>query len=397
MAAQGFRVRVLTSAAGFADPAARYPRRETRDGVEIRRLPWGSLGKGSLGTRTVGGLLFLIQAFLRGLFGTRPSAILVSTSPPMAPVFGYLLSRCRRAPLTFWLMDLNPDQAIATGAVRPRAWSARLLERANRAAARHSHATVALDHFMAERVRERWGLDDDRLAILPPWPHEDHIVPVPHADNPFRERHGLQGKRVVLFSGNMSPVHPLDTILQAAAAPEIRNDPGLAFVFIGAGGQRAQIEETVRRERLGNVTLLPYQPLDQLKYSLSAADVHVVSMGEAMVGIVHPCKVYGAMAAARPVLFLGPLRSHIGELVERHDFGWQVEHGDVDGTVALLHRISGMAEAELAARGNRARVVITQQLSQQALLSRFCDLLEQGVVSAANGGREQGDPHWTPR
>lgn len=378
MVRRGWRVRVLASARGYADPSRRYPARETLDGVEVRRVAIGSLGKGSLGSRSVGALLFLAQAFVRGLFGPRPTQVLVSTSPPMAPLFGMLLARLRRAPHTFWLMDLNPDQAIATGAVSPRALPARLLERANRAAARSSRAVVALDEFMAARVRERWQLDG-RLAVLPPWPLEEHVVPVPHAENPFRTRHGLQGKRVVMYSGNLSPVHPIDTILQAARA--LRDDARLAFVFIGDGGARAAVADAIRRDRLGNAQLLPYQPLAELRYSLSAADVHLVSMGANMVGIVHPCKVYGAMAAARPLLYLGPRRSHVGELVEKIDIGWHVDHGDVAGAVAALREIAAAPDEALAARGARARAALSAELSQQRLLASFCDVLERGVVS----------------
>jgi len=387
MARRGWRVRVLTSARGYADPSRRFPSRETIDGVEIRRLAWGSFGKGNLRARTVGGLAFLAQALLHGLVGKRPTHVVISTSPPMAPVFGLAIARLRRAPLTFWLMDLNPDQAIVTGAVRPGAPSARLLEGANHAAARGSQAVVALDRFMADRVRHRWELDG-KLAVLPPWPHENHIEPVAHADNPFRTRHGLQGKRVLMYSGNLSPVHPVDTILHAAR--ELREETRLAFVFIGEGGQKAAVEEAVRRDRLERVVLLPYQPLADLRYSLSAADAHLVSMGADMVGIVHPSKVYGAMAAGRPVLYLGPRQSHVGELVERFDIGWQVDHGDVAGATNVLRELAGSPDAGLAARGARARGALHGELSQRHLLSAFCDVLERGVDASARAGLARG-------
>jgi glycosyltransferase involved in cell wall biosynthesis len=390
MVRRGWSVRVLASAHGYADPSLRYPRREVLDGVDVRRFAWGSLGKRSIGARSAGGLLFLAQAVLRSLFGRRPSQILISTSPPMAPAAGHLLSRLLGAPMLFWLMDLNPDQAIVTGAVRPRAWSARLLERTNRAAAQASQTVVALDPFMAARVEHRWSIDG-RLTVLPPWSHEDQVTPIPHAENPFRERHGLQGKRVVMYSGNLSPVHPLDTFLQAAR--ELREDSRLVFVFLGAGGQRATIEEAIRRDRLEHVLLLPYQPLDQIRYSLSAADVHLVSMGTDMVGIVHPCKVYGAMAAARPVLYLGPRRSHIGALVDRFDIGWQVDHGDVAGAVKALSAVAAAPAEELAARGARARAALAGELSQAHLLHSFCALLERGVVRG--DGVAGGTAQWT--
>jgi glycosyltransferase involved in cell wall biosynthesis len=182
-----------------------------------------------------------------------------------------------------------------------------------------------------------------------------------------------------MYSGNLSSVHPIDTILQAAR--ELRDDSRLAFVFIGDGGARPAVEEAIRRDRLQNALLLPYQPLAELRFSLSAADVHLVSMGANMVGIVHPCKVYGAMAAARPLLYLGPRRSHLGELVEKNDIGWHVDHGDVAGAVAALREIAEAPEEALAARGERARAALTAELSQARLRAAFCDVLERGVAA----------------
>ena len=210
---------------------------------------------------------------------------------------------------------------------------------------------VTLDRFMAERLERKASLGG-RLSVIPPWPHETHLAPVAHEDNPFRRREGLEGKRVLMYSGNMSPAHPLDTIL--AASLRLRNHPQAMFLFIGGGLGRRKVEEFIERHRPPNVRLLPYEPLEQLRFSLSAADVHLVSMGDAMVGIVHPCKMYGAMACARPALLFGPRGCHLGELIEKHRIGWIVAHGDVDGAVALIERILGMDQAELTAMGRRA-------------------------------------------
>src|SRR5678816_4394305 len=103
-----------------------------------------------------------------------------------------------------------------------------------------------------------------------------------------------------------------------------------------------------------------YEPLARMRYSLSAGDVQVVSLGEQMAGIVHPCKVYGAMGIARPILFLGPPESHVSEMMAQADFGWQVRHGDVAGAVAAIRQILGMSSAELAAKGGRAQTLIEQ-------------------------------------
>ena len=64
----------------------------------------------------------------------------------------------------------------------------------NRCILRRSQDVVVLDRFMAERVRRK--LDVTRkLSIIPPWPHEEHLEPVPAAENPFRDEHDVFSNR----------------------------------------------------------------------------------------------------------------------------------------------------------------------------------------------------------
>ena len=118
------------------------------------------------------------------------------------------------------------------------------------------------------------------------------------------------------------------------------------------------------------------QPLEELRYSLSAADVHVVSLGEKMVGIIHPCKVYGAMAVSRPVLFFGPRPSHISDLLDQHNFGVHVSHGNDSSAIAAISYLRQLSQAERDAMGRRAQQVLQQNLSQEMLCGQLCDGLE---------------------
>src|SRR6185369_6181033 len=136
------------------------------------------------------------------------------------------------------------------------------------------------------------------------------------------------------------PSNPLRTALDAAV--RLLDDPRFAFVFVGGGIGKAEVDAVAGPSILS----LPYQPLERLRYSLSAADVHLVTIGDGVVGIVHPCKVYGAMAVSRPILFLGPSPSHVSDLIDSHQIGRQVEHGDVDGCVAAIRLLQEATPAE---------------------------------------------------
>jgi len=380
MVRRGYRVRVLTSGRGYDDPTKRYPARETLDGVDVVRLPLSSFGKKSIPHRLLGQGLFLLQAVLRGLFTRSLAGIMVSTSPPMASVAAVIISVLRGVGVKYWVMDLNPDQMIAMGKITPTSVPARVFDAFNRAILRRASDVVVMDRFMAERVGRKADVAA-KMVAMPPWPHETEVQDIAHAENPFRKKHGLEGKFVVMYSGNHSPANPIGTVLEAAE--RLRDEARVVFMFIGGGGAKKDVEEKIAAG-CANVRSLPYQPLAEIRYSLSAADVHVVSIGNEVVGIVHPCKVYGAMAMSRPVLLLGPNPSHVSDLIAEHRIGWHLNHGDVDGAVATIRGMLGTPREELGAMGARAGRVISTTLSRATLCGRFCDVLERGMGRGRN-------------
>lgn len=378
MARRGHRVKVYASNRGYEDPSLKYAPRENLHGADVRRLPLSSFGKKSILTRVIGTASFMAQCFFAALLTPRLGGIFFSTSPPLVGVVACTVGLLRRVPVAYWAMDLNPDQLIALGKVKPTDFTARLLEAVNRFILRRSNLVVALDRFMADRLRSR-GVPDSKMLVQPPWPHDQQIEDVDRDANPFRRRHGLANDRfVVMYSGNHSPSNPLKTLLDAAV--KLKNDASIEFLFVGGGLGKREVEECIRDHGLTRVRSLPYQPMSELRYSLSAADVHVVSLGEGMVGIIHPCKVYGAMAVGRPILFFGPRPSHVSDLLDAHDVGVHVAHGDADGAVAAIRRLRALPEQNRRAMGREAQHVLRGTLSHSLLCGRLCNALE-GALS----------------
>ena len=369
---RGNRVIVYTADRGYDDPSVAFPARDTIDGVEVRRLRLSSFGKSSIPIRLVGGTLFVGQVILRGGFTRGVDAILVSTSPPMGPWGAVLLGLLHRVPVKYWVMDVNPDQMIALGKLTSRSLPARVFDYVNRVVLRRASDVIVLDRFMAERINSKVDVSE-KLTILPPWPAVDPGQVVSHHENSFRKKHGLDGKLVIMHSGNHGPSNPLTTIIQAGK--RLCNDPRLVMLFVGGGIGKREVEDA----GCENIRSLPYQSRDILEQSLSAADVHVVTVGDDVKGIVHPSKIYGAMAVARPILLVGPRENHVADILRNNDIGWHVGHGDVDGAERILREILSMNPTELEQKGRRAREVIALSGGKAGAVERVCDVVERGV------------------
>ncbi|HEX3743290.1 MAG TPA: glycosyltransferase family 4 protein [Bryobacteraceae bacterium] len=365
----GHEVTVLASRRAYDAPARQFAARERWRGVTIVRIPSTALGKASLWRRGLDFASFLAACAVRLARLPRFDVVVAMTSPPLIAVLAALFVKLKGGALVSWIMDLNPDEAIAAGALRRGSPAARVLSGLLGFSLRASAGVVVLDRFMRERVAAK-GVAAERIAIVPPWSHSDVVHYDAEGRERFRAAHGLEGKFVAMYSGNHSPCHPLDTVLAAARA--LRD---VTFVFIGGGSEFRKVAAC----GLPNVVCLPYQPLDRLADSLSAADLHLVAMGDAFAGIVHPCKIYNALAVGSPVLYIGPRASHVGELAAAlaGDAIACAAHGDVDGAVEAIRR-----SARMGARRVPASVELAGQFAAPALIAQTIALLEDAGRTA---------------
>ena len=370
LADAGHDVTVVASRRAYDAPSRMFPARERWRDVEICRVPSTALGKSARWRRAIDFASFLLACMVRLAMLPRFDVVIAMTSPPLIGVLAALFVRLKGGALVSWIMDLNPDEAIAAGALRRESWAARALSRLLRFSLETSSGVVVMDRFMRGRVIAK-GIPERRVAILPPWSHS----PVVHYDERGRQRfraaHGLMGKFVVMYSGNHSPCHPLDTVLEAARA--MRNDTRVAFVFVGGGSEFRKVADS----GLGNVVCLPYQPLHALADSLSAADLHLVVMGEPFVGIVHPCKIYNVLAVGSPCLYIGPRPSHITDLAA--DSICCADHGDVAGVVEVIRR-----SAALGARRSQVSLDLANGFSRASLAPAMIAMIEEA-------GRARGE------
>jgi colanic acid biosynthesis glycosyl transferase WcaI len=333
LVAAGFEVTALAAQGSYLGGAKLAPREEYK-GIRIERVRCTSLGKGSIARRLLDYGSFYASAAARVLATGRYDAVLAMSTPPLVATIGALRRTLRGTRFVYWLQDVYPELAVEFGVLRPRSLATRAFDAASRWTLRRADAVIVLGDAMGDRVRAK-GVAPERVHVVPNWADERAIRPVPHAENAFRRAQGLDGKRVVLYSGNMGRAHDVATVLQAAR--QLREEQDLVFLFIGDGAKRPEVEAAARE--LPSVRLLPYQPRETLAESLSAGDVHLVTQEPFTVGLIEPSKLYGVMAAGRPVLYVGPPETEAAATVRRESIGEVVVNGDPGGVVLALGRL----------------------------------------------------------
>lgn len=370
LARAGHEVRVICGGRSYPEPIPIGPRRELLNGVVVLRSWTTGFGRSSRLGRIADYVTFLAGAIAHVACGPRPDLVVYLTTPPMLSLVGLALARLRRARSLYWVMDHYPELAFELGVLRREAWVGRLLERLAGYPLRRSSRVVALGETMAGRLEAAGATG---VEVVHNWADGEAIRPRPALAHPLRRRWGLEQRFVVLYSGNMGLAHEFDTLLGAAEL--LRQDPHVLFLFIGTGPRRAAVEAAVRSRSLPNVQFRPFAERRDLAESLTAGDVHLLTLRESVAGLLVPSKIYGILAAGRPCLYVGPADGEVAEILRLGGCGVRIAVGDAAGLAQAALDYAADPE-RLEQEGRRARHLFDERFAKPRALAALRTLIE---------------------
>ncbi len=358
LAARGHEVYAISSEAGgyapedLSDPPP----------VAIYRVPTTRFVHGSLGRLLSYGSFFL-SCLGRGLTAERPDLVITLTTPPLLSLIGNALKLLRGTRHFIWEMDVYPDVAVDLNYFK----EGGLLDRATGLLAdwsrRFSDGILALGPCMKERLMQR-GVPADKIHIAENWADGALIQPVPRPSD--------DNRLTLLYSGNLGLAHDIDTLLRAMTA--LKQDARFRFIFAGGGPLRKQLSADCEAAKLTAVEFRPYSPKTNLGESLGAGDIGLVTQRNNCVGSVVPSKVYGLLAAGRPILYIGPRMSTASLLIRKHDCGWQIDCNDSAGLIQLLDSLAEDRN-RVEEAGRRARNAFLEFYDLPLGVDRICRLV----------------------
>lgn len=332
----GLRVAVFTAQPSY-NKSQKLLTAESYNGIIIRRVWNTHFHRSNILGRLLNELTFVISLIFTLLFTRLEKGVFLSvTNPPLLPLACPILKRIKNFPYIYLVYDIYPDIAIKLGYLSPNSILTRFFEAVNRSAFINADKIIVLGECMKNVIEKKllkYLQCVKKIEVIHNWADEKKIFPIPKESNWFIKEHGLEGKFVVLYSGNLGISHPLESVIEVASKLKDKN---IVFLFIGNGGKKPILEKMTKDMNLKNVKFLPYQDEKVLSYSLSSGDVAIITMEEGIEGLSVPSKLYSLLAGGRPILGMVSKKSEVTLVVEKANCGFIIKPNDVDKISSVI-------------------------------------------------------------
>lgn len=322
--------------------------------------------------RVISFLSFMISSFFTALTVRRVDLVW-GTSPPIFQAgTSWLLAAVRRAPFVFEVRDLWPAFAVEVGVLRSRVLI-RAAEAFERFLYRRANLVIVNSPGFVSHVTERGAR---RVEVVPNGSDTSMFTPG-NVGSKFRQEHSLDGKFILLYAGAHGLSNDLGIVLEAAS--ELGDMPEIAFVLVGDGKEKPQLEARAQEMGLKNVIFLPPVPKMKMPDVLAAADACLAILKPIpLYGTVFPNKVFDYMAAGRPVILA--MTGVIRAVVESAQAGIPIDPGD---PLALANAVRYLAAhpEESQKMGMNGRRCVQEQYDRQVIGEKLACILEELLKS----------------
>ena len=256
-------------------------------------------------------------AFIKALYLIKfkyPKAdLFLVSNPPMAtlvPLF------CKN-PFSVLIYDIYPDALLEFKIFKSDSSIIKSWKKANVKVYSRANRVFTLTEGMKNKLSSY--VSRDKIEVVPIWTDNDFLKPIKKTDNKFLKEQNLEDKFIVLYSGNLGKSHPIEVLVEIAK--ELKEHKNLFFLIIGGGDKFELIKHKINEYNLDTIRLLEWQPTELLPYTLSAADLAVVSLGVEATDLSIPSKTYNLMSVGVPILCIANKDAALAQLIKQHENG----------------------------------------------------------------------------
>ncbi len=336
----GVDVEVICGPPTILNLGRKIPRYLEYNGIKIKRVWGASFPKLNFPGMIINHVTYALSLFFHLLFDSSKRPMLVVTIPPFLGAISAIFKKLGRNSYIYLIHDVYPDAAIKLGLLGEKSIISKLWERLNRFIFKQATAIIVIGRCMKEVIINKGEKGDNlsnKIHLIPIWGDENNVQFVKREENHFIKKWGLDGKFVIMYSGNMGRPHDMETIMEAAKGLEEYED--IVFLFIGDGYKKKWMEDYSRKEKLTNCQFHNYVDRNDLRYSISCSHVGLVSLLPGQEGLSVPSKTLTMLSAGVPIIGIMTENNEIASIITENHCGIIVEPGDVKGLVNAIYRL----------------------------------------------------------
>ena len=363
-------IHIITSRNTYENDKLLAPE-EIESGVVIHRVWTSRFGRSNLVGRLLDYLSFYISTFFMLMKVTSKNDIVIAkTDPPVISYVAYLVCKFKKARLINWLQDLFPEVAGELNIINKKSLLFDALKKIKNNTLDAAEINVVIGDRMSNIV-ESQGVDSHNIKVIRNWSVNDRVHYVHKSDNYLINEWGLKDKFVISYSGNFGRAHEYEPIKRLITELD---DNDTVFLFIGGGKYYEDIKEYAELVRLKNVLFKPYQDKKELNYSLSVADIHIVSLIPSLEGLIVPSKFYGIASVGIPVLFIGEKDGEIGKVVSDKKCGYVISPEDYENIADRVREIKNH-QMLLASMSSNISKLYDEEYQPDVAYNKWLDIL----------------------
>jgi len=377
-----FHITVICTVPSYTGKINRYYKQhkyyhENRNGVNVLRIRVPEFRKSFAPSRIYNIAAYFFSAIAATLRVENQDYVFTISQPPiLGGMLGLIGKRLKHAKFIYNIQDFNPEQVMAVSFTKNR-FILNMMMFLDKYSCKKADKVIVVGRDMLETMNNRFSGKDaaamPRIGYINNWINEKEIIPLPKEDahvRAFKKKLGIEDKFIIMYSGNIGLYYDLPNIMRMIA--KFRKEKEIAFLFVGEGSVLEQIESYKEKKQLDNVYFAPYQDKKNLAYSLNAGDVHFVVNAKGIKGVSVPSKLYGVMAAAKPVLGILEKGSEARLIIEESGCGISADPGDYGEIEALIRRFIDMRnDAILGEMGQKGREYLARYLTKDVSIEKY--------------------------
>lgn len=349
----------------------RQPSQKDYNNIKIKYLPTTNFRKTSLPGRMINTFTFLCSVSVKLLNSKDKTPVWTHTTPPVLGLVLSIICVIKKRKLIYILLDIFPEGLVKLRRFSPNNPFIRIWEFFFTRTLRRCFRIITIGRDMKKLIDNKIKIPGKTLYI-PLWQDEKLIHPGEFHTNSFINANNLTGNFVVQYSGNIGLWNEIKTIGKVIN----RRLPGLFFLIAGGGLRMKELYDELGTGKKDNLILLPFQSNNNFNNVINAAHIHLVTLKNDLSGIAVPSKIYGILAAGKPVIAMVPSDSEIAEIVKEENCGLVIDPDDEDELIRSIYMLMNYSELRIT-MGRNSRQAFEKKYTIENISGKYLSLLAE--------------------